>query len=247
VTSETSPQLSIRHTQPRDVAGIVALCQRVYPDTPPWRPEQLHSHLRVFPEGQFVAVEGPEERVVGMGASCIVRWDHYHLLDSWETFTANGMFTNHDPIQGHTLYGAEIIVDPALQGHGIGSRLWGAKRALAERWGLWRIRGGGRLRDYHTYADQLTAADYVLQVVQGLLWDRTLSVWLHEGCHVLAVVPHYLNDDPETLGYAAVTEWLNLQVVQPEHYAGRPTDYLHPAVKTPALGQPSGGRSPEPA
>ncbi len=124
------------------------------------------------------------------------------------------MFTNHDPINGRTLYGAEIIVDPALQGHGIGSRLWGTHQAVA---------------------------DYVLQVVQGLLWDRTLSVWLHEGCHVLAVVPHYLSDDPETLGYAAVTEWLNPQVAQPEHYAGRPTDYLHPAVKPPAPASPPAG------
>jgi hypothetical protein len=30
------------------------------------------------------------------------------------------MFTDHDPVQGRTLYGAELIVDPALQGHGIG-------------------------------------------------------------------------------------------------------------------------------
>jgi ribosomal protein S18 acetylase RimI-like enzyme len=242
--SETTPSLTIRHTQPRDIPGIVALCQRVYPDTPPWRPDQLHSHLRVFPEGQFVAVEDVEQRVVGMGACCIVNWDHYHMLDSWETFTADGMFTNHDPIQGRTLYGAEIIVDPEIQGHGIGSRLWGAHRALAERWGLLRIRGGGRLRDYHTYADQLTAADYVLQVVQGLLWDRTLSIWLHEGCHVLAVVPHYLSDDPETLGYAAVTEWLNPQVVQPEHYASRPTDYLHPSAQAPAPDRPASEKGP---
>jgi ribosomal protein S18 acetylase RimI-like enzyme len=242
--TETGQQISIRHTQPRDVAGIVELCQQVYPDTPPWRPEQLHSHLRVFPEGQFVAVLGTEERVVGMGASCIVFWDHYHMLDSWETFTADGMFTNHDPVQGRTLYGAEIIVDPELQGHGIGGRLWGAQRALAEHWQLLRIRGGGRLRDYHAYADQMTAADYVLQVVQGLMWDRTLSVWLHEGCHVLAVVPHYLSDDPETLGYAAVTEWLNPQLVQPEHYAGRPTAYLHPAAQTLPPGQPAGESGP---
>ena len=83
------------------------------------------------------------------------------------------------------IFGAEIIVDPAFQGHGIGSGLWRAHRAIAEHWQLWRTRGGARLCDYHTYADQMTAADYVLQVVQGLLWDRTLSVWLHEGCHVL--------------------------------------------------------------
>ena len=245
--SETSPHLSIRQTQPHDVAGIIELCHQVYPDTPPWRPEQLHSHLRIFPEGQFVAVAGPEEQVVGMSATCIVLWDHYHMLDNWETFTADGMFTNHDPGQGHTLYGAETMVDPAFQGHGIGSHLWGAQRALAERWQLWRIRGGGRLRDYHTYADQLTAADYVLQVVQGLLWDRTLSVWIHEGCHVLAVVPHYLNDDPETLGYAAIIEWLNPQVVQPEHYAARPTQYLHPDVRPPTPAQPLSGKEPEEA
>jgi hypothetical protein len=135
-------------------------------------------------------------------------------------------------------------VDPELQGHGIGSRLWGVHRGFSERWQLRWIRGGGRLRDYHNYADQLTAADCALQVVQGLLWDRTLSVWLHEGCHVLAVVPHYLSDDPETLGCAAVTEWLNPQMAQPEHYAGRPTDYLHPAVKTPAPGQTPGASRP---
>jgi ribosomal protein S18 acetylase RimI-like enzyme len=245
--TEANPAISIRHTQPRDIEGIVELCLRVYPDTPPWQPEQLHSHLRVFPEGQFVAVVGPEQRVVGMAACCIVDWDHYHMLDSWETFTADGMFTNHDPIHGRTLYGAEIIVDPEIQGHGIGSRLWKAHQTLVESWQLLRIRGGGRLRDYHTYADQMTAADYVLQVVQGLMWDRTLSVWLHEGCHVLAVVPHYLKDDPETLGYAAVTEWLNPQVVQPEHYAGRPTQYLHPDVKRSVLDQPASGKGPEQA
>jgi hypothetical protein len=57
-------------------------------------------------------------------------------------------------------------------------------------------------------------------------------------------VPHYLSDDPETLGYAAVTEWLNPQVVQPEHYAGRPTDYLHPSAQTPAPDQPSSDKRP---
>jgi ribosomal protein S18 acetylase RimI-like enzyme len=152
-----NPSISVRHTEPRDITGIVELCQRVYPDTPPWRPEQLHSHLRVFPEGQFVAVQGPEQRVVGMAASCIVLWDQYHMLGNWETFTADGMFTNHDPIQGHTLYGVELIVDPALQGHGSGSGLWKAQRNLVEHWQLWRIRGGGRLRDYHTYADQMAS------------------------------------------------------------------------------------------
>jgi hypothetical protein len=63
---------------------------------------------------------GPAERVVGMSASCIVLWDHYQMPDSWDTFTANGLFITHAPAHGHTLYGAAVVVDPTLQGHGIG-------------------------------------------------------------------------------------------------------------------------------
>jgi hypothetical protein len=35
-----------------------------------------------------------------MTASLIVDWDSYDMLDSWEQFTADGMFTNHDPRNG---------------------------------------------------------------------------------------------------------------------------------------------------
>jgi ribosomal protein S18 acetylase RimI-like enzyme len=241
--TDAIPQLQVRNTQPRDFAGIADLCRRVYPDTPPWTPEQLNSHLRVFPQGQFVAMMGLEERVVGMAASCIVRWDHYHMLDDWETFTANGMFTNYDPEGGHTLYGAEAIVDPTLQGHGIGRHLYAARRAPVEQLRLWWIRAGARLRDYHTYTKQMTPAEYVIRVVHGLLHDRTLSFQLHERFHVLAVVPHYLSDDPESLGYAAVIEWLNLQVMPPEHYADRPTQFLHRDVAAQASRGLSGGSS----
>jgi ribosomal protein S18 acetylase RimI-like enzyme len=220
-------EVRVRNTQPRDFAAIGDLCRRVYPETPLWSPEQLASHLRVFPEGQFVAVSGPHEHVVGMNASLIVHWDDYQTLDCWQEFTANGMFTNHDPSHGHTLYGAEIIVDPTLQHHGVGAKLYAARRELTERLQLRRVRGGGRLRDYHLHARQMTASEYVVAVVHGVLTDQTLCFQLHEGFHVLAVVPHYLADDPESLGFAAVIEWLNPQLMLPEHYADRPTQFLH--------------------
>ncbi len=136
----------VRNTTPRDFDGISDLCLRTYPDTAPWNAEQLSSHLRVFPEGQFVAVYGPEEKVVGMCASLIVDWEDYAMLDSWEQFTADGMFTNHDPRRGRTLYGAEVIVDSTLQHHGIGDKLYRARRQLTESHRLFRIRAGSRLR-----------------------------------------------------------------------------------------------------
>src|SRR5215469_3557907 len=95
-----SSQVVVRNTEPRDFAGIADLCLRIYPDTPPWTAEQLSSHLRVFPEGQFVAVYGAEQKVVGMCASLIVDWEDYNTLDDWVRFTADGMFTNHDAKRG---------------------------------------------------------------------------------------------------------------------------------------------------
>jgi ribosomal protein S18 acetylase RimI-like enzyme len=222
-----APTLSIRNTQADDFDGIGDLCRRVYPETCPWSPAQLASHLRVFPEGQFVARFGEDDRVVGMSSSLIVDWDHYDMFDSWEEFTANGMLTNHDPVNGHTLYGVELIVDPTLQGHGLGHQLLRAQKSLATRTQLRRMRGGARLRDYHTHARQMTAPEYVVAVVHGQILDHTLSFHLHEDFHILAVVPHYLSDDSETLGYAALVEWLNPDTIRPEHYAARPTRYLH--------------------
>ena len=150
----------VRQTERRDFEQIADLCRRVYPADTPWTAEQLGSHLRVFPERQTVAIDREADRVVGMCASLVVRWDHYDMLDSWEDFTARGMFTNHDPARGRTLYGAEIIVDPTLQGHGIGGKLYGARRDLVERLGLLRIRGGARLRSYHRYASRMSAAEH---------------------------------------------------------------------------------------
>lgn len=227
MTNEDSP-LRVRNTRPSDFEAIGELCRRVYPETPPWTPNQLGSHLEVFPPGQFVAVFGDDERVVGMAATLIVKWDHYDMFGNWDDFTACGMLTNHDAANGHTLYGAEIIVDPALQGHGLGHAILKAEKALAERLRLRRMRGGARLRDYHARARHMSAADYVIAVVHGKVIDHTLTFHLHEGFHILAVVPHYLSDDSETLGYAALVEWLNPETTGPEHRAGRPSQFLHP-------------------
>ena len=225
--SDGAQEVLVRNTLPRDFPGITDLCRRIYPDTDPWSGKELSSHLAVFPEGQFVAVYGPEEKIVGMCASLVVLWDDYKMLDDWETFTADGLFTNHDPKRGHTLYGAEVIVDPQLEHHGIGEKLYCARRGLAERLRLWRIRAGSRLRGYHQYVSQVPPADYVVQVVHGYLHDPTLTFQLHQGFHVLAVVPHYLTDDPASLGYAAVIEWLNPETIVPEMLVERPTQFLH--------------------
>lgn len=210
----------VRNTEPGDFAGIIELTRLVYPSSPSWTGEQLASHYRVFPQGQFVCVEMESGRVVGMAASLVVLWDDYDMSSSWRDFTDAGRFTNHNP-NGRTLYGAEVMVHPGLQGSGIGTMLYDARRALAQRLGLLRIRAGARLRGYHKYADRMTPERYVQAVVREEIKDPTLTFQLHRGYHVLAVVKGYLRHDPESLGYAAVIEWINPAVATAADYPPR--------------------------
>jgi GNAT superfamily N-acetyltransferase len=209
------PPIVVRTTQESDFAGIISLTREVYPSSPPWEPAQLSSHLRVFPEGQFVAVEPDSGLIVGAAASLIVRWDDYDLGTAWRDLTDHGFFTNHDPVTGRTLYGAEVMVRPHLQRRGIGGHLYKARKSLAERLGLKRIRAGARLRGYGKRARHMSAEEYVIRVIRGELRDPTLSFQLRHGFRVLAVVGEYLRNDPESLGYAAVIEWLNPALTGP--------------------------------
>lgn len=192
-----------------DFPGIIGLSQIVYPHSRPWSEEQLESHLRIFPQGQIVAVESATGELVGMAASLIVFWEDYNLTTTWRDFTAHGMFTNHDPAMGRTLYGAEVMVMPGRQGEGIGSKLYEARQRITTKYSLLRIRAGARLRGYSQYAESMTPDKYVKCVESGEVWDPTLSFQLKRGFKVLSVVSGYLREDPESLGYAAVIEWIN--------------------------------------
>lgn len=207
------PTCIVRQTTVADFPAIIALTRSVYPGAMPWSEHQLASHLNVFAAGQLVAVEPDTGVLHGMAASLVVRWDEYDVSMPWRDFTDGGMFTNHDPVNGRTLYGAELMVDELCRGRGVGSALYAARERLTREMGLLRIRAGARLRDYHQHAAAMPPHAYVDAVVRGELVDRTLSFQLRRGFRVLAAVTNYLHHDPESLGHAAVIEWLNPSAV----------------------------------
>jgi len=207
----------VSRTQPTDIDDIIALCRRVYPNSPPWTAAQLHSHQELFADGQLVA-RADDGRLVGMSASLIVRWDEYDALGNWRDFTSGGTFRNHDPAHGRTLYGAEVMVDPAVQGLGAGSALYRARHALVERLGLLRIRAGARLAGYGAASDLLSPWEYVLEVAASRRRDPTLSFQLGRGFHVFDVVHGYLQHDPASRGWAALIQWINPAVATRDDY-----------------------------
>ncbi len=144
-----------------------------------------------------------------MSASLIVLWDDYEIQENWEDFTAQGMFTNHDPENGRTLYGAEIMVSSKMRRHGVGKKIYEVRRDLVKDLELKRIRAGARLRNFKQYFEKFSAHEYVSKVIAGEILDPTLSFQLRQGFRVIAVVSDYLADDPESLGKAAIIEWKN--------------------------------------
>lgn len=198
----------IRNTSTEDFPAITRLSRIIYPRDKPWEADQLASHLNVFPQGQWVA-EDSHGSVIGMAASLIVWWDDYDHLDDWDAFTEEGYFTNHDPVNGKTLYAAEVMVDPHARGQGVGKALYQARRDLVYQLNLSRIRAGARLRGYGRFADSMDAVTYVRKVVNREIHDATLSFQLSQGFNVISVVQRYLADDPESRGWAALIEWLN--------------------------------------
>ena len=46
--------IKTRSARPEDIAHVLALQQRVYPNIPPWLPAKLEGQLEMFPQGQVV-------------------------------------------------------------------------------------------------------------------------------------------------------------------------------------------------
>jgi predicted amidohydrolase/GNAT superfamily N-acetyltransferase len=189
-----------------DIPAVITLQLRAFPGLPPWRPDQLQRHLAVFPEGQLVVANAGGE-ILGSSSSLLIDWDDYAESANWSAITGDGSFDTHNPL-GKTLYGADMGVDPAARKQGIGSALYEARKELIRERGLKRLLTGGRIPGYTEVAGQMTAKEYVAEVVDGKRRDPALSFQLENGLVVLDVVPGYMHD-LESHGFATVLEWLN--------------------------------------
>ena len=208
--NKESGEAIVRNTVSEDISKIVDLQKESFPYLARygniWRPEELESHIRIFPQGQFVAVE-PDGTVVGSASSLIVTPNPKYAEHTLIEITANGMFTNHNS-NGDSLYGADISTHPKFRHEGIGKMLYDARKELTMRLNLPRMIGGGRLFNYCEYADKMSALEYAQRVIKGELRDPVLSFELDNGFKFIKILPNYLNDI-RSLNYASFIEWLN--------------------------------------
>jgi GNAT superfamily N-acetyltransferase len=200
----------IRNTLPADIPKVVGLQKESFPFLARygniWHPEELQSHLRIFPQGQFVAVE-PDGTLVGSASTLIVSLDPEYAEHTWKEITADGIFTNHNP-EGDSLYGADISTHPKYRHEGIGKMLYNTRKQLVRKLNLRRMIGGGRLFNYCEFAGRMSALEYAQRVVKGELRDPVLSFELDNEFKFIKILPNYL-DDVRSLNNASFIEWLN--------------------------------------
>lgn len=198
----------ITNTQAEYIPKLVELQIVCYPtlaDTSRLKAPHFESHLRIFPEGQWVAFDGA--CIVGMSAGFRSTFDFERPHHTFEEIIGYGYFTHHDP-QGQHFYGADVSVHPAYRGRGIGRCLYDARKDLVRRLGLRGIVAGGMIPGFAHYKTCMDASSYVARVVAGEIFDPTLSVQLRQGFRVRGLLPDYL-PDTATDGWAVLIEWVS--------------------------------------
>ena len=109
-----------------------------------------------------------------------------------------------------TLYGIEVMVHPDYRRMKIGHRLYEARKELARLLNLKSIIIGGRIPNYHKFADEMTPRQYVDQVRLHKIYDPVLSFQLLNGFTLMRINPNYLPDDKASGKYATLMEWNNV-------------------------------------
>lgn len=205
-------QIEIVPLQPHHFIALEELQRTAYPTLAPHElmvAEHFASHYRLCRDCQVVAVyRGPDgERVVGQGSGLFVDFDFEHPQHTFQEIIAGGYFTTHDP-EGAYYYGADISVHPDFRGHGIGRRIYEARKEIVRRFGKRGIVAGGLIPGYAAWKAQISPHDYVDRVVRGELRDPTLSFQLRNGFVVRGVIRGYIEDSASD-NWATLIEWVN--------------------------------------
>jgi ribosomal protein S18 acetylase RimI-like enzyme len=206
--SQFEKKVIIRNIERTDFDKIIELQIVCFPNMEPWTMEQLESHLRIFPDGQIcVELDG---EIIGSCSSLIVNFDDYLEQHTYSEITNKGYIRNHNP-RGESLYGMEVMVHPNFRRMKIGRRLYEARKRLAEKLNLKSIIVGGRIPGYHNHSAEMSPREYAEEVLQQNIYDPVLTFQMMNGFTLKRIITNYLSDDEDSMNYAALLEWNNIE------------------------------------
>ncbi len=201
--------LVIKNVAFQDIPKIIELQKESFPsmleEGSVWGRRHLHSHVEIFPEGQF-CVE-LDNKIIGSSSSLIIKLPTEYEVHTFSQATGNSLFTTHDP-NGDSLYGADISVHPKFRRLGIATMLYKARKDLVIKYNLRRIIAGGRLINYCNYVQKFSPEEYVQHVLDEQISDQVLTFQLKNEFKFIKILPNYIKDS-RSLNYATFIEWIN--------------------------------------
>lgn len=187
--------IEIVNTQEEHAEAAAALQRACFPTLPEedyFTAEHYRSHVRVFPEGQFVALAHTPQGVRLAAASTSMRTDFDPPPAHYIPFIGHNWLTTHEP-QGAWLYGIDMSVHPDFRRMGISRLLYAERRRLAQRLGLRGELVAGLLPGYDAHRTMSIEA-YVERVIAGELSDPTLTPQLRNGLRFVRLLYGYVTD-----------------------------------------------------
>ena len=214
-------KVQLRNLQIEDYEQLAQSFTRVYTDGSDvfWTHKQIEKLIRIFPEGQIVTVV--DGVIVGCALSIIVNYDDVKNDHTYAQVTGKETFNTHNP-KGNILYGIEVFIHPRYRGLRLARRMYEYRKELCETLNLKAIMFGGRIPNYHKYADQMRPKEYIDKVRQKEIFDPVLTFQLSNDFHVRKVMRNYLPNDEESKHYACLLQWDNIYYQEPTQ------DYVAP-------------------
>ena len=143
------------------------------------------------------------------------KFDEHH---TYKEITGNYSFNTHNP-DGDVLYGIDVFIKPEFQGLRLGRRLYDYRKELSEQLNLKGVAFGGRIPNYHKYANEMTPQQYINKVKRKEIEDPVLNFQISNDFHPAKVMKGYLEGDKASNEYAVLLEWDNIYYQKPNKKA----------------------------
>jgi ribosomal protein S18 acetylase RimI-like enzyme len=186
--------LVITPARPEHAGELEELQRAVFPtlaDAERFKAAHYLKHLELFPEGQWVGLDG--KRVVAATATIRLHFDFDDRTHTFADIIQGGWLTSHQQ-DGDWLYGADIGVHPAYRGRGLAQALYAARQELVWALGLKGQVAAGMMSGFGAVKQRMSAEAYYEGLVAGRINDPTLSMQQRIGFEFRALLKNYLSD-----------------------------------------------------
>jgi predicted amidohydrolase/GNAT superfamily N-acetyltransferase len=172
-----------------------------------WKESQIKKLIDIFPEGQVVIKVN--NQIAGCALCIIVDYDKFDDNHTYKEITGNYTFNTHTS-EGDVIYGIDVFIKPEFRGLRLGRRLYDYRKELCERLNLRGLAFGGRIPNFHKYADTLTPKQYIDKVRRKEIHDPVLNFQISNDFHPARILKNYLEGDSSSHDYAVLLEWDNI-------------------------------------